>query len=119
MIKGLRLRVTCAELKEHCLARSGYHAKRAVEKELTLPELKAALEAVKGQKHMEMAAAMSVMNKGGYRLNTESPVEDLEADIVNHRNKALVFQFFASHLFDADYDLEESDLQRLEILKGR
>ncbi len=44
-------------------------------------------------------------------------IEQLEEDIKNHRNKALVFRTLADHLVpDATYDLDEADLHRLEVL---
>jgi len=45
-------------------------------------------------------------------------VEALEADIRDHRNRAIVFRTLADHLVPhATYDLDESDLRRLEIVK--
>jgi hypothetical protein len=57
------------------------------------------------------------MSKSGYRLDTEDVVDKLEGDIKDHANKALVFDFFAAHLFDEDYTMQEADLRRLEIIK--
>lgn len=59
----------------------------------------------------------SLMNKGGYHTDNNDPVGDLEADIKDHRNKSLVFAFFSTHLYEEDYNLDESALIRLEILK--
>jgi len=50
-------------------------------------------------------------------VNSEDQLESLRADIRNHRNKALMFEFFAAHLFDDIYELAEDDLHRLEITR--
>ncbi len=115
MINGLKLKVTSKELVDHCMKRAAYHTKRAGEKEAELPKLREALDCVKGQGRLP--DSVSHMNKGGYRLDPDDPVQRLEGDITDHRNKSMVFTFFASHLFDEDYTLEENDLRRLEILK--
>ena len=113
MIEGLKLKVTSAELKTHCSSRSSYHSTRANEKADKLPEIRKSLETIRGS----AATTMSMMSKGGYHLDPDDPVKDLERDIEDHRNKSLVFGFFAEHLFDEDYTLREDDLVRLEILK--
>lgn len=117
MIEGLKLRVPSAELREHCVARAAYHCERADVKAKELPALKDAMEAIKagGGKAAETIARMS---KGGYNFNADSPVDSLEQDIRDHKNRALVFQFYADHLFEEDYTLEKDDLVRLEILKN-
>jgi len=111
MIKGLRLKITSKELKDHCLERAKYHVSRAdksrQEKKKALQDLREALEKVKGQKHLEMATAVLLHGQ----------IESLERDIREHNNKVLVFRYYAEHLFDEDYDLEESDLVKLEIFK--
>lgn len=114
MIEGLKFNVSPDEIRKHCVARSTYHRRRSSEKGRQLPKLREALELVKASPSPD---AISHMNKGGYHLNPESAVENLESDIREHDNKALVFDFFADHVFDDDYTLEENDLQRLEILK--
>ena len=113
MIEGFKLKVTSYELKIHCEARSAYHASRAVQKEEKLPELKKSLETLGNVSPQ----SLSNMSKGGYNFSQHEPIKDLEQDITEHKNKSLVFAFFASHLFDEDYTLREDDLQRLEILK--
>jgi hypothetical protein len=115
MISGLKVRVTCEELKTHCVERAKYHDERAVQKEAELPQLKEIIESIKAGKVAENVARMS--GKSGYNFNAEDPVRDLETDIRDHRNKALVFRWFSEHFFPEDYTLEESDLVRLEILK--
>jgi len=117
MISGLKLKVTSKELRQHCLDRAGYHARRGNEKEAELPSLKEAVDRIKGAGGGLTPDSLARMSKGGYHLDPDSPVESLENDIRDHRNKSLVFCFFAEHLFDEDYTLEESDLVRLEVLK--
>jgi phage tail tube protein FII len=114
MIDGFKLRISSAELKQHCKARAAYHSRRAEEKQVSLPELKRTMETIKGA---GMALSVATMNKGGYSLDANDAVESLEKDINDHRNKAEVFNFYADHLFDDDYNLGDGDLIRLEILK--
>lgn len=112
MIDGFRLKFTSKELASHLTDRAKYHRRRAAEKGDQLPKLKEAMEHIKGS---GAATSVANMSKGGYHV--EDPVADLERDIRNHENKVLVFDLFAGHLFDEDYDLKEEDLVRLEILK--
>lgn len=112
---GLVVEVKHVELAQHCAERSKYHSERADAKEAELPKLKAALEAIKGQP--QLAQSVSHMNKGGYNLDTEDPIERLERDITTHRNKSLTFKYLGEHLLDVPYILDKSDLQNLEILK--
>lgn len=114
MIEGLKIRVRSDELKLHCAARAKYHETRANEKEAKLPELRRSLETIR---ETTSPQGVSNMFKGSYHIDTSDPVEDLEHDIRDHRNKSLVFTFFAEHFFDDDYCLKEDDLVRLEILK--
>lgn len=114
MIVGLKFRLTSKELAEHCTGRASYHRRKADEKSAELPGLKEAMERIKAS---APAKDVSHMSKGGYLLDPSSAVDNLESDIRDHRNKALVFDFFAEHFFDEDYDLKEDDLVRLEILK--
>lgn len=114
MIEGLKLKVDCRELMDHCIRRSEYHTQRANEKEGKLPELKKSLEVIKGN---TIANSISNMGKGGYHMDPDDPIKDLERDIQEHRNKALVFKFFSEHIFPEDYTLKEEDLIRLEIIK--
>ncbi len=118
MIEGLKIRVTSEELEKHCQQRAMYHADRASQKEKELPGLKEALAKVEAVTGQNIAPAdLARMSKGGYAMNVDQPVDQLESDIKDHRNKALVFAFFAEHLFAEDYTLQEADLIRLEILK--
>lgn len=116
MIEGFKLKLTSKELKDHCSKRAEYHRKRSKEKADELPRVKEAMEVIK-KGGIEVAATLETMSKGGYRLDTEDVIEKLEGDIKDHSNKALVFDFFAAHLFEEDYTLQETDLVRLEILK--
>ncbi len=53
-----------------------------------------------------------------YHFNDDDQVGALENDIRDHHNKALVFRTLADHLVPhATYELDESALRRLEILK--
>lgn len=120
MIEGFKLRVTATELRDHCTSRADYHEGRADQKEGELPGLKEALakvEAVTGANISLPDLAHMTKSRATYAMDVDQPVEQLERDIRDHRNKSLVFRFFASHLFDEDYTLSESDLTRLEILK--
>ncbi len=115
MIKGLRIRISSGELKEHMLARSAYHKSRADEKEtVVLPDVIKAREALE-----TIGAAKSVanMSKGGYNFDPKDQIDDLKQDIENHRNRSFMYEWLANHLFDDEYDLEETDLRRIEILK--
>lgn len=115
MVDGFKLRMTSKELRIHCETRSQYHATRADEKTAGLPKLRESLETIKN--NGITTTSVSTMNKGGYHLNTDDPIESLERDINDHRNKAILFKFFSEHLFDDDYILKEEDLARLEIIK--
>lgn len=120
MIEGFRLKVTSVELAKHCLSRALYHRRRAEEKSKELPGLKEAIGRIKSAEAAMRPGDVATMSKGsniGYRVG--DPVGDLERDIRDHSNKALVFDFFSDHLFDEDYDLGEEDLVRLEILRDR
>lgn len=122
MIDGFKLKITAAELRKHCTERSEYHGKRADEKAAELPELQATMQKVKKVTAANLEPQeLAHMNKTGSYSNmpmdTDEPIEQLERAIKNHRNHALVFAFFAAHLFDEDYTLLENDLRRLEILR--
>ncbi len=113
MVDGFKLRISSHELAEHCTNRAKYHRRRASEKEAELPKLREAITAIKSH---APAVGISNMTKGSsYR--SDDPVGDLEHDINEHKNKAIVFDFFASHLFEEDYTLDEGDLTRLEMLR--
>ncbi len=114
MIKGLRFKLTAAELKERLTKRAEYHTERASEKEQELPNLRSTLEKIKVTKPIANVSAKSMAN---YHLDTDEPVKELEQDIRNHRNSAVSFLYMAEHLFEEDYDLDENDLIRLEILR--
>ena len=114
MIDGLKLKVPHSELREHCIGRSKYHQERAELKKAELPKVAEAMDAIKNTGDGNTVITMS---KSGYK--TEDPVQDLKDDIRDHEKKAMVFQYFADHLFEEDYNLGEEDLRRLEILKPR
>lgn len=102
MIKGLRFKLTASELKERLTKRAAHHTERANEKEAELPNLKSSLELLLVLLH---------------HLDPDEPVKELEQDIRHHRNSAVSFLYMAEHLFEEDYDLDENDLIRLEILR--
>lgn len=117
MIKGLRICLKSSELAEHMRERANYHEERAKVKEEELPAIQESFEKFKA---LRPATKVSHMNKSGlsnYDFNPEENIENLENDIRNHRNKALAYRYMADHLFTEDYDLDENDLRRLEILK--
>lgn len=118
MIEGFKLKITSAELVKHCLERAEYHNGRGKKKEADLPALKEACDKIKagGSLAAESLARMSGKS-GAYHMDASDVVEDLEKDIRDHYNKALVFKFFSEHLFEEDYVLQEADLVRLEVLK--
>lgn len=118
MIEGFKVKVSSSELRTHLKGRSAYHKQRAEDKSAKLPGLKEAMEHLKNATSLP-ATNVSNMGKGGYHSDPDDPVRDLERDIADHRNKSLVFSWFSEHLFEEDYILFESDLIRLEILKGR
>ena len=74
------------------------------------------MEAIKSNRDAQVLSQMTKFSTSN-SYHSDDPVGDLEKDITEHINKALVFEFFSTHLFDDDYTLVESDLQRLEILK--
>lgn len=130
MIEGLKLNIPSKELAELIKARAEHHRSRADLKEkeqlpmlkATLPDLEKAMAVVQGHGQVKDIAA-KLSSNSSYNMN-ENPVESLKADIEklqkdiqNHRNRALVFDFIAAHLFDDVYSLTEADLTRLEILK--
>jgi len=112
MIEGLKLEIQHDELKQLLVDRAAYHRKRAAEKEAELPIIKASWEKLK----THQAESVAVINKMSYS-HSEDPTVQLESDIKEHKNKAVVFEFFANHLFHDVYSLSETDLIRLEIVK--
>ncbi len=119
-VKGLRYQFSTDQLRTHMVERAKHHEGRASTKETALPELRAAVDIVKkaGNTAAASIAAMSKFSSSNYHFDPGDQVEQLENDIKDHRNKALVFRELSIHLFaDANYDLDEADLRRLEILK--
>jgi hypothetical protein len=117
LIEGFKLRVERNELAEHLKARAAHHRKRADEQESELPKLREVMESLKAHGKQLATATVSTMGKGGTYVDHENPIQELERSITDHRNKAIVFDWFSTHLLDADYVLDESALRRLEILK--
>jgi hypothetical protein len=117
MIEGLKIKVTSGELKEHLTMRAAHHRKRADDKEVELPQLRDALERIKAAPQATNISAMQKLTSNSYHVNPDDTISALENDIRDHRNKALVFDFFAGHLFEEDYVLQENDLIRLEVIK--
>lgn len=118
MITGFKLRVTSGELKTHLRERAAYHRRRADEKGAELPGLRDAMERLK-KNAAGAATNLAHMNKtSNYRMDPDDPVENLETDIKDHQNKAMVFEFYAEHLFDEDYTLDRNDLVSLEIVRA-
>ncbi|WP_422931398.1 hypothetical protein [Singulisphaera sp. PoT] len=114
MVRGFRLRFTSPELKKHFKDRSNYHRKRAEEKAARLSTLRVAGERAEPS---ATGAPQAEASKAGQVGQGEEPVGDLERDIKDHLGKTSMFDLFAEHLFAEDYDLEESDLVRLELLR--
>jgi len=115
MIEGLKFKLTGAELKKHCYDRRDYHMQRANDKDKELPALEDAIERIKatGSTNPELLASMSKT----YHMTHEDPVGALQKDIKEHKNKALLFNFYAEHFFDDIYSVEPSDLVALEIAR--
>ncbi len=115
LVPGIKVRMTSIELCDHLKGRAAYHRRRRDEKQAELPKLKEAVTAIKAQ---PPAVAVSNFSKGGsYRFDGDDAVEQLEADIKQHNDKSVAFDFLAEHLFEQDYCLERGDLAALEILK--
>ncbi len=119
MIDGLRIKVGHEELADHLRERADYHRKRAADKTAKLPKLKEAMEELKAANNTtgQSAGQMSKFSNAIYSSDPDSVVEKLEQDIKYHKNTALVFDYFASHLFPDVYNLAEADLKRLQILR--
>lgn len=117
IVKGLLFYYSTEELAKQMRDRATYHDDRAAQKEGALPELKKAVETVKSTAEFTNVARMSKLNNN-YQFDGGDQVESLENDIRDHRNKALVFRALADHLVpSATYELDESALRRLEIVK--
>ncbi len=116
IIKGLLFHYSTDELAKQMRERASYHDDRAITKEGALPELRKAVETVKASADAATVARMS-KTSNAYHFDGDQ-VADLENDIRDHRNKALVFRTLADHLVpNATYELDESALRRLEIVK--
>ncbi|MEO5366028.1 MAG: hypothetical protein H7831_06685 [Magnetococcus sp. WYHC-3] len=114
MVKGLKIRISSDDLCDHCKKRSLYHRSRAADKENAMPDLQKSLDVVRAA----APTSVSTMNKSSnYHLDPDDPIQSLQRDITDHKNKSIFFEFMAEHLFKKDYILEEADLIRLEILK--
>jgi hypothetical protein len=115
MIEGFKIRVASKELRDTLLDRAEYHRNRAETKQVELPKLREAMEMIKAAP----AESVAHFNKASasYAFDPADAIENLERDIKDHHNKAIVFRFFADHLFDDDYTLGEQDMIRLELVK--
>lgn len=97
MIEGLKIEIGSAELGEHITTRASFHEGKAKFYTEQVTNLKA----------------------GGIREQAMSndPVSSLEASAKQHRERGAFFRFMAEHLIpDETYQLDESDLGRLEIV---
>lgn len=120
LVEGLKLKVDHTELAAHCEKRAEHHNKRAEELKAELPRLREVMEALKTQgKQLTLPSSVSSMGKGAaaYAQDRDDPIENLENDIKDHNNKAVVFKWFSTHFMPMGYILDESALRRLEILK--
>ena len=118
MIEGFKLLITSEELKQHCEARSAYHKKRAEEKEIQLPKLEESYRLIQNVQNPETIAAFNKMSSpSNSSYNLGDPVTDLKSDIKQHRNNAVLFKFYSEHLHSDDYNLDDSALRRLEMIK--
>lgn len=116
IVKGLLFHYSTEELAAQMQSRAEHHEDRARTKESALPELKKAVETIKTTAEASTVARMSKVHNA-YHFDGDQ-VADLENDIRDHKNKALVFRTLAEHLVpNATYELGEHDLQRLEIVK--
>ncbi len=123
MIVGLKFKITSTELRTHCSERAKYHSTRADQKEAEIHGLEKAMATLVNLKSTsdddsDAALALAHMTKfsNSYQMDREDPVGALKRDIQAHRNRSLVFKFYAEHFFDEDYDLKPEDLRTLEIL---
>lgn len=96
MIEGLKIQIDSDELEAHLNMRVEYH-----EKKMTFYD-----EQVRSLRAGGVAA--------GHQSN--DPVHSLEGSAKQHRDRASFFRFMADHLIPNEtYQLDESDLGRLEI----
>jgi hypothetical protein len=115
IVKGLLFHYSTEQLAETMRARATHHEARAAEKEGALPDLRRAVDMVKASAE---AKAVAQMSKGSSYHFDGDQVTELESDIRDHKNKALVFRDMADHLVpNATYELGEAELRRLEIVK--
>lgn len=116
IVKGLFFHYTTDELGLHMRARAVHHEGRASTKESAIPDLKKAVDTVRAAAEATNVAQMSKVSNS-YNFSKDQ-VDQLEEDIRDHRNKALVFRTLADHLVaNATYELDENGLRRLEIVK--
>lgn len=117
IVKGLLFHYSTETLAGLLRARAGHHLSRATEKEKALPALREAVETVRATQEAKAVAQMS-KTSNLYQFDAAGQVESLKNDIRDHKNKALVFEEMAKQLVpNATYELGETDLRRLEILK--
>jgi hypothetical protein len=101
------------EVRKQCFDRAEYHTKRAEEKEAGLPELKRSMELLVGNGQRVMAT------KSNYNFDADTPIEKLEEDIRDHKEKAHRFTVFAHHLPEDSYSLSLEEMRLFEFIKGR
>jgi len=117
MVEGFKIKLSPLELCKHLKDRAAYHQSRASEKEAAMPRLRESLETLKKSNVSLPSTHSNMSGKSAYNFDAEDPIDSLEKDIRDHKNKAVVFLFLSDHLFDEEYVLQEADLIRLEILK--
>ena len=114
MIEGLQLKIEHTELKRLLESRAEHHRTRAATKEAELPNLRKSYESIKAA----TPETVEQVSKAGNSYHVQqNPVDAMEKDIKAHKEKALVFEFFANHLFPETYSLDETALIRLELLR--
>lgn len=114
MIEGFKLKITHEELRQHFYGRAGYHTGLANEKEVHLINLRREVEALDKIKGCTSIGSPKSVH---HNYDPKEAVENLENDIAAHRKKAANFRFYADHLFDDDYTLNQGDLHNLEIIR--
>lgn len=97
MIDGLKLQMSSAELEAHLEERRAHHEERAT----------------------FYRRQVDALRDGGVRPEaiTNDPLSSLEKDMQRHQNKQALMAFMRDHVVpDETYQLDESDLARLEII---
>jgi hypothetical protein len=96
MIEGLKIDITCSELKVHLEERAEYHRKKT---EWYAKQVSSLREGGADSTHM-----------------SNDPVSSLAGSAKSHKERASYFAFLAKHLVaDEVYRLSESDLGEIEL----